>query len=82
MNKNLFCFRREQTARTDLLQDALTGALIGLARASESGADLLTPETDALIQRSLSACADSSPDDAEIQALLEKANTEPSMPEA
>ena len=55
MNKNLFCFRSEQTDWTGLLQDALTGALIGLARASESSADLLTPETDALIQRSLSA---------------------------
>ena len=36
MNKNLFCFQCEQTDRTGLLQDALTGALIGLARASES----------------------------------------------
>ena len=75
MNKNLFCFQCEQTDRTGLLQDALTGALIGLARASESSADLLTPETDALIQRSLSACADSSPDDAEIQALLDQGAT-------
>ena len=72
MNKNLFCFQCEQTAgcagctgaagvcgktaRTGLLQDALTGALIGLARASESSADLLTPETDALIQQALFAC--------------------------
>ena len=31
MNKNLFCFQCEQTDRTGLLQDALTGALIGLA---------------------------------------------------
>ena len=76
MNKNLFCFRCEQTDRTGLLQDALTGALIGLARASESSADLLTPETDALIQRSLSACADSSPDDAEIQVLLDQVHAE------
>ena len=76
MNKNLFCFQCEQTDRTGLLQDALTGALIGLARASESSADLLTPETDALIQRSLSACADSSPDDAEIQALLDQVHAE------
>ena len=93
MNKNLFCFQCEQTAgcagctgaagvcgktaRTGLLQDALTGALIGLARASESSADLLTPETDALIQQALFACVTNvSFEDGAIQALLDRVHAE------
>ena len=93
MNKNLFCFQCEQTAgcagctgaagvcgktaRTGLLQDALPGALIGLARASESSADLLTPETDALIQQALFACVTNvSFEDGAIQALLDRVHAE------
>ncbi len=69
---NMFCFQCEQTAgctgctgtagvcgktaRTADLQDTLTGALVGLARATENNADLLTPETDELVQKALFTC--------------------------
>ena len=61
----MFCFQCEQTAGctgctgnagvcgkkadTARLQDELTGALIGLARAAEGNEDIVTKETDRLI---------------------------------
>ncbi len=68
---NMFCFQCEQTAgctactgkagvcgktaEASLLQDKLTGALIGLARATEGNEDLITRDTDKLIIESLFA---------------------------
>lgn len=68
MNK-MFCFQCEQTAGctgctgsagvcgkkadTALLQDRLTGSLIGLARALGGNEDLITPETDKLFVEGL-----------------------------
>ena len=68
MNK-MFCFQCEQTvgctgctgsagvcgkkADTALLQDRLTGSLIGLARALGGNEDLITPETDKLFVEGL-----------------------------
>ena len=65
MNNKMFCFQCEQTAGctgctgnagvcgkkadTARLQDELTGALIGLARAAEGNEDIVTKETDRLI---------------------------------
>ena len=65
MNNKMFCFQCEQTAGctgctgnagvcgkkadTAWLQDELTGALIGLARAAEGNEDIVTKETDRLI---------------------------------
>ena len=69
MDTPMFCFQCEQTARhvgcagargvcgkmadTADLQDDLTGALIGLARAVEGHEDAITPETDQLVIASL-----------------------------
>ena len=69
MNRKMFCFQCEQTAgclactgnagvcgkKADIagLQDKLTGALIGLARAAEKHKDLLTETTDRLVMESL-----------------------------
>ncbi len=65
MDKNMFCFQCEQTAGcsactgragvcgkkadTAQLQDKLTGALIGLARASEGNESFVTEATDRLV---------------------------------
>ena len=65
MNNKMFCFQCDQTAGctgctgnagvcgkkadTARLQDELTGALIGLARAAEGNEDIVTKETDRLI---------------------------------
>ena len=65
MTQNMFCFQCEQTAGckgctgnagvcgkkadTARLQDALTGALIGLARAVQGNEDLITAETNKLV---------------------------------
>lgn len=65
MDKKMFCFQCEQTAGckgcmgsagvcgkkadTAQLQDRLTGALIGLARATEGNEDLVTNTTDRLV---------------------------------
>ena len=69
MNNTMFCFQCEQTAGckactgvqgvcgkkadTALLQDKLTGALIGLARATEGNEDLVNEVTDKLILEGL-----------------------------
>ena len=69
MSTNMFCFQCEQTAgckgctgasgvcgkKTDIsgLQDKLTGALIGLARAAEGNESMVTAETDHLILEGL-----------------------------
>ncbi len=69
MNQKMFCFQCEQTAgctgctgragvcgkssNVAKLQDKLTGALIGLARATENNESLITPTTDKLILEGL-----------------------------
>jgi hydroxylamine reductase len=69
MENKMFCFQCEQTARcmgctgnagvcgkqadTAGLQDRLTGALIGLARATEGNESLVTPEIDRLVLEGL-----------------------------
>lgn len=71
MGYDMFCFQCEQTigcssctassgacgktAEVAGLQDELTGALIGLARATEGNESLVTPDTDALVERALFA---------------------------
>lgn len=71
MEKNMFCFQCEQTAKctgctgaagvcgkkadTAKLQDELTGALIGLARATEGNEHLVTKETHQLVMEALFA---------------------------
>ena len=65
MEKKMFCYQCEQTAgcsactgaagvcgkKADIarLQDQLTGALIGLARAVDGNEHLVTPEIDKLV---------------------------------
>ncbi len=65
MDQKMFCFQCEQTAGckactgasgvcgkkadTAQLQDKLTGALIGLARATEGNEDLVNSTTDRLV---------------------------------
>ncbi|MBR5793208.1 MAG: hydroxylamine reductase [Anaerotignum sp.] len=69
MERNMFCFQCEQTAGcsactgcagvcgkkadTAVLQDKLTGALIGLARATEGNEHLVTEATDRLVVEGL-----------------------------
>ena len=69
MANQMFCFQCEQTAGctactgaagvcgkkadTAKLQDQLTGALIGLARATEGNESLVTEETDTLVLEGL-----------------------------
>ena len=69
MERNMFCFQCEQTAGcaactgcagvcgkkadTAVLQDKLTGALIGLARATEGNEHLVTEATDRLVMEGL-----------------------------
>lgn len=69
MNQKMFCFQCEQTAGckgcmgaagvcgkkadTAGLQDQLTGALIGLARATEGNEDLISPSTDKVVLEGL-----------------------------
>ena len=71
MTNEMFCFQCEQTAgctgctgragvcgksaQTALLQDELTGALIGLARAVAGNEHLVTPELDRLVMHGLFA---------------------------
>ena len=71
MENKMFCFQCEQTAGctgcrgaagvcgkkadTAELQDKLTGALIGLARATEGNPDMVTPTTDKLVLEGLFA---------------------------
>lgn len=72
MANKMFCFQCEQTAGctgcagkagvcgknadTAKLQDEVTGALIGLARAINGNEDLITPDTDRLVTEALFAC--------------------------
>ncbi len=72
MSNEMFCFQCEQTAGctgctgkagvcgknadTAKLQDEITGALIGLARAVSGNEDLITPDTDRLVTEALFAC--------------------------
>ena len=69
MDNKMFCFQCEQTAgckgctgaagvcgkKADVadLQDKLTGALIGLARATEGNEDKVTSETDKIVLEGL-----------------------------
>ena len=69
MSNQMFCFQCEQTAGckactggagvcgkkadTAELQDKLTGALIGLARATEGNEELVTSETHKLVLEAL-----------------------------
>ena len=69
MNNQMFCFQCEQTAGckactgaagvcgkkadTAELQDKLTGALIGLARATEGNEDLVAETTDQIVLEGL-----------------------------
>ena len=71
MEKHMFCFQCEQTAGcsactgcagvcgkqadTAVLQDRLTGALIGLARAAEGNEDRIHADTDRLVLEGLFA---------------------------
>lgn len=71
MEQKMFCFQCEQTAgcsgcrgtvgvcgkkaETAQLQDQLTGALIGLARATQGNEHLITADTDSLIMEGLFA---------------------------
>lgn len=71
MTNKMFCFQCEQTAgctgctgnagvcgkraETAELQDKLTGALVGLARAAEGNGDMVTKDTDRLIIEGLFA---------------------------
>ena len=92
-HESMFCFQCEQTANctgctgaagacgksahTALLQDKLTGALIGLARASESNADLLTAQTDDLVQQALFSCVTNvNFEDETITALIDRIHAE------
>ncbi len=69
MENKMFCFQCEQTScckactgstgvcgkksDTAMLQDKLTGALIGLARATEGNEDLITEQTDKIVLEGL-----------------------------
>ena len=93
MSKQMFCFQCEQTAGctgcagtagvcgknadTALLQDQLTGALIGLARATEGNESLITPVTDKLIMEGLFATLTNVNFNNEtISALIDRVETE------
>ena len=92
MNK-MFCFQCEQTAgckgctgsagvcgksaNTANLQDKLTGALIGLARAVEGNEELVTQDTNRLVLEGLfTTITNVNFDDESIAALTEKVSTE------
>ncbi len=94
MNK-MFCFQCEQTAgckgctgsagvcgksaNTANLQDKLTGALIGLARAVEGNEELVTPDTNRLVLEGLfTTITNVNFDDESIAALTEKVSAEKS----
>ena len=92
-NTNMFCFQCEQTAgctgctgragvcgkkaETAQLQDKLTGALVGLARAVEGNADLVTKETDKLVVEGLfTTITNVNFDDETISALIKRVHDE------
>ena len=91
----MFCFQCEQTAgckgctgsagvcgksaNTANLQDKLTGALIGLARAVEGNEELVTPDTNRLVLEGLfTTITNVNFDDESIAALTEKVSAEKS----
>ena len=93
MKNQMFCFQCEQTAGctactgtqgvcgkkadTAMLQDKLTGALIGLARATEGNEDLVNDETDKLIIEGLFATITNVNFNNEtLEALIEKIEAE------
>lgn len=93
MSGKMFCFQCEQTAgcaactggagvcgkkaETAVLQDRLTGALIGLAHARQGNEDKITAATDALVLEALFATVTNvNFDDARIQALIDRVHTE------
>lgn len=93
MEKKMFCFQCEQTrggsgctggagacgklAGTAKLQDKLTGALIGLARAAEGNEDKITSATDKLILKSLfTTVTNVNFNDAKIQATIDAIHAE------
>lgn len=93
MGNKMFCYQCEQTAGcmacagnagvcgkksdTALLQDKLTGALIGLARASEGNEELITPNTDQIIMEGLFTCVTNvNFNNESIMALLKKVEAE------
>ena len=93
MDHKMFCFQSEQTARcagckgsagvcgkradTAQLQDCLTGALIGLARAAAGNEHIVNSETDRLVIEGLfTTVTNVSFDDAAISALLDKVHAE------
>ena len=90
---NMFCFQCEQTAnctgctgsagacgktaKTAALQDELTGALVGLARAAENNMDLLTQDTHVLVQKALFTCVTNvNFEDDTIEALIREVRAE------
>lgn len=93
MGNRMFCFQCEQTAGckgctgaagvcgkkadTAQLQDSLTGALIGLARAAEGNEDLVTPGTDRLVIEGLfTTVTNVNFNDAAISELIDKVHKE------
>ena len=93
MEQKMFCYQCEQTvgctactgaagvcgkkAGTAKLQDELTGALIGLARAVDGNEDLVTEKTDALMIESLfMTLTNVNFDDGRIQAQIDRVHRE------
>ena len=93
MEQKMFCYQCEQTvgctactgaagvcgkkAGTAKLQDELTGALIGLARAVDGNEDLVTEKTDALMIESLfMTLTNVNFDDNRIQAQIDRVHRE------
>lgn len=69
--------RRSEQAETDRLRDRLTGALIGIARAADGNAHLISPSATAVIVEGLAAArTGAEPDRAVLEALLERAGEE------
>ena len=93
MTDKMFCFQCEQTAgctgctgnagvcgkraETAELQDKLTGALVGLARAAEGNGDIVTKDTDRLIIEGLFATITNvNFNDETISALIDRVHAE------
>ena len=93
MTNKMFCFQCEQTAgctgctgnagvcgkraETAELQDKLTGALVGLARAAEGNGDMVTKDTDRLIIEGLFATITNvNFNDETVSALIDRVHAE------
>lgn len=93
MTNKMFCFQCEQTAgctgctgnagvcgkraKTAELQDKLTGALVGLARAAEGNGDIVTKDTDRLIIEGLFATITNvNFNDETVSALIDRVHAE------